>query len=61
MRRFPQGYVAVVEGSIPTAEGGVYCTVGGRAFADIVREVCQGAIFTIAAGSCAWDGGLPAA
>jgi hydrogenase small subunit len=58
---FPHGYLAVVEGSIPLAEGGAYCTVGGRSFADIVREVCEGALATIAVGACAWDGGLPAA
>lgn len=61
MAKFPNGYIAVVEGSIPLAGGGVYCTVGGRAFAEVVREVCAGAIGVIAVGSCAFDGGLPAA
>jgi hydrogenase small subunit len=61
MARYPQGYIAIVEGSIPLAEGGVYCTIGGRTFAEIAREVCLGALFSITAGSCAWDGGLPAA
>lgn len=61
MEKFPQGYIAVIEGSIPLAAGGIYCTVGGRAFAEIVREVCEGALGVIAVGSCAFDGGLPAA
>jgi hydrogenase small subunit len=61
MERFPDGYVAIVEGSIPTGADGVYCLVGGRPFADIVREVCAGALATIAVGSCAFDGGTPAA
>jgi hydrogenase small subunit len=61
MERYPDGYIAVVEGGIPTADGGAYCTVGGRAFGDIVREVTDGALATIAVGSCAFDGGLPAA
>ncbi len=61
MERFPNGYVAIVEGSIPTGADGVYCLVGGRPFADIVREVCAGALATIAVGSCAFDGGTPAA
>jgi len=61
MSKFPNGYIAVVEGSIPLAEGGVYCTVGGRAFAEIAREVCAGALGVIAVGSCAFDGGIPAA
>jgi len=54
-------YLVVVEGSIPMAEGGVYCTIGGRTAVDIAREVCRGAAATIAVGACAWDGGLPAA
>jgi hydrogenase small subunit len=61
MEKFPNGYIAVVEGSIPLAEGGVYCTIGGKAFSETVREVCEGALATIAVGSCAFDGGLPAA
>ncbi len=61
METYPDGYIAVVEGAIPNAEDGVYCTVGGRAFRDIVRDVCDGALFTIAVGSCASHGGLPAA
>ncbi|HEX2756240.1 MAG TPA: hydrogenase small subunit [Candidatus Limnocylindrales bacterium] len=59
--RFPNGYFAVVEGAIPTAEDGAYLTIGGRPFGDIVREVCDGAVATIAVGSCAFDGGLAAA
>ena len=61
MEQFPDGYVAVVEGSIPVDDDGVYCMIGGRPFADIVREVCDGALATIAVGSCAFDGGTPAA
>ena len=61
MAKYPNGYIAVVEGSIPLADGGVYCTVGGRAFAEIVKEVCAGALGVIAVGSCAFDGGIPAA
>src|SRR5574341_204274 len=54
-------YIAVVEGSIPTGEGGAYCTIGGRAALDIAREVCGAAAATIAIGTCASFGGLPAA
>jgi hydrogenase small subunit len=61
MSKYPNGYIAVVEGSIPLADGGVYCTVGGRAFAETVKEVCAGALGVIAVGSCAFDGGIPAA
>lgn len=55
------GYIAVVEGSIPTGENGAYCTIGGRSALDIAREVCGGAMATIAIGTCASYGGLPAA
>jgi hydrogenase small subunit len=54
-------YLLVVEGSIPLAEGGIYCTVGGRGFAEIVREAAADAAAVITVGSCAFDGGLPAA
>jgi hydrogenase small subunit len=54
-------YIAVVEGSIPTGAGGAYCTIGGRAAVDIAREVCGNALATIAVGTCAAFGGLPAA
>jgi len=61
MAAHPDGYIAVVEGGIPTADEGVHCTIGGRAFRDVVREVCDGALATIGVGSCAYDGGSPAA
>jgi hydrogenase small subunit len=54
-------YLAVVEGSIPTGAEGAYCTIGGRAALEIAREVCGGAAATIAIGTCAAFGGLPAA
>jgi hydrogenase small subunit len=54
-------YLAVVEGSVPTGAGGAYCTIGGRAAVDIAREVCGGAAATIAIGTCAAFGGIPAA
>ena len=51
-------YIAVVEGAIPTADGGVYCTIAGRTALDIAREVCSNSAANIAVGACAWDGGL---
>jgi len=54
-------YIAVVEGSIPLKDGGVYCCIGGRAAVDIAREVCGNAFATITAGTCAAYGGIPAA
>ena len=54
-------YLAVIEGSIPLAASGVYCTIGGRSAIDLVREVCTNAYATIAVGTCAAFGGIPAA
>ncbi len=51
-------YLVIVEGAIPTGEGGVYCTIGGRTALDLAREVCTNAAGVIAVGACAWDGGL---
>jgi hydrogenase small subunit len=58
--RFPNGYIAVVEGAMPTAESGVFATLAGRPVRDVVSEVCAGALGTIAVGSCAYDGGVSA-
>ena len=35
----PEGFICVVEGAIPTAENGIYGTIGGRTMLDICREV----------------------
>ncbi len=53
-------YLVVVEGAIPLADDGVYCTVAGRTAIDLAREVCGNAAASIAVGACAWDGGLVA-
>lgn len=54
-------YFVVVEGSIPLRDGGVYCCIGGKAAIDIAKEVCGNAFATIAVGTCAAFGGIPAA
>ena len=54
-------YIAVVEGSIPTGANGAYCAIGGKSALAIAREVCGNAMATIAIGTCASFGGLPAA
>ena len=61
MTTFAGRYIAVVEGAVPGAEDGVFALSGGRPLREIVREVCDGALATIAVGSCAFDGGLPGA
>ncbi|HSD11593.1 MAG TPA: hydrogenase small subunit [Candidatus Binatia bacterium] len=54
-------YLVVVEGSIPSKDDGVYCTIGGRTALDIAREVCGHAAATITVGACAFYGGWPSA
>ncbi|MDY6796567.1 MAG: hydrogenase small subunit [Actinomycetota bacterium] len=69
-------YVLVVEGPIPTAEGGEYCTFGleketkdldgnqvpkDKPIYDWMKEVVPGAAAVIALGNCASFGGIPGA
>jgi hydrogenase small subunit len=54
-------YLMLVEGSIPTEDGGVYCCIGGRTALDIVTEAAAGAKAVIAWGSCASNGCIQAA
>ncbi len=54
-------YIALVEGAIPGDIDSGYCTIGGRSALDIAREVCGSAMATVAVGTCATFGGLPAA
>ncbi len=61
MREHPGEYILAVEGNAPTADGGVYCTVAGETFLDILKETAEGARAIIAWGSCASDGCVQAA
>jgi len=57
----PNGYLCVVEGSIPTAMDGLYGTIGGKTMYEINKEVLAGAKGVIAYGTCACFGGIPSA
>jgi hydrogenase small subunit len=61
MTNFPGQYICVVEGSIPTAAGGIHCLIRGRTALSLAQEACGNAMATLAVGTCAWDGGLAAA
>jgi [NiFe] hydrogenase small subunit len=54
----PDGYIAVVEGGIPTAEDGIHGMVGGKTMYEINKEVLPGAKAVITIGSCANFGGI---
>lgn len=55
------GYLCIVEGGIPTKADGKYLTVGSKTALQIAKEVTSKAVATIAIGSCATWGGVPAA
>ncbi len=56
IKEHPGEYVLAVEGNAPTNDGGVYCTVGGDTFLNVLRETAEHAKFVVAWGSCASNG-----
>ncbi len=61
MKKYKGEYIMLVEGSIPTNDNGIYCTIGGRTALDIVQEAAEGAKAIIAWGSCASNGCIQSA
>lgn len=61
MKAFHGKYILCVEGAIPTNDGGIYCTIGGKTFESIVEEAAEGAAAVVAWGSCASNGCIQAA
>jgi hydrogenase small subunit len=55
------GYLLVVEGSIPTADDGIYCCIGGKTALQLLDEAVSNALAVVAVGNCATFGGLPKA
>ncbi len=51
--------ILIVEGAIPTADGGVYCTIAGKTAVQHLQEAAAASKLVIAVGACAWDGGFP--
>ncbi len=56
MKNYAGKYILLVEGSIPTHDGGVYCVIAGRTAEDILQEAAKDAAAVIAWGSCASHG-----
>ncbi len=54
-------YVLVIEGAIPTKDGGIYCKIGNRTAMELATTVAKDAAAVIAIGSCASWGGVPSA
>jgi [NiFe] hydrogenase small subunit len=57
----PNGFLAVVEGGIPTKDNGLYGKVGGRTMLEINSEILPKAKAVISYGTCATFGGVQAA
>jgi hydrogenase small subunit len=54
-------FVLVVEGAVPTKDGGIYCKIGGRTALEILQETAEHAGAIVAIGSCASWGGVSSA
>ncbi len=54
-------FLCVVEGAIPTKDGGIYCKIGGRTAMEILEDVAPKSTAVIAIGTCAAFGGIQAA
>lgn len=54
-------FICVVEGAIPTKDGGIYCKIGDRTAMDILAATAPHAAAVIAIGTCASFGGIQAA
>jgi len=54
-------YILLVEGAVPTNDGGVYCMVAGKTAESTLKRVAADAAAVIAWGACASFGGVQAA
>ncbi|MDE2148939.1 MAG: hydrogenase small subunit [Gammaproteobacteria bacterium] len=52
-------YLVVVDGSVPTADGGIYNCAAGRTAVDILTETAKGAAAIVCVGTCSSFGGIP--
>ncbi len=53
------GYILAIDGAIPMAENGKFCTIGGKTFKDIVVTAAKNAAVIVCVGSCSSFGGIP--
>ncbi len=52
-------YIVIVDGSVPTAEGGVHSTIAGMTNLQMLEETVKDAFAVISVGTCAAFGGIP--
>ncbi|MCL2481944.1 MAG: hydrogenase small subunit [Propionibacteriaceae bacterium] len=53
-------HILVVNGSIPTKDNGIYCTIGGKSAETVLRESAEHAVAVLAVGACAVFGSVQA-
>jgi len=56
-----QPHILVVNGSIPTKDGGIYLTIGGQPAEKVLRDAAKNATAILAVGACAVYGSVQAA
>jgi len=61
IKEHPGEFLLAVEGNAPTKDGGIYCTIGGETFLNILKETAAHAKAIVAWGSCASNGCVQAA
>lgn len=54
-------HILVINGSVPTKDGGIYCTIGGETTETVLRRAAKNATHVLAVGSCAYFGSIQAA
>lgn len=54
-------YFLVVEGATPTAQGGIFCKVGGKTALESLRHAAEGAAAILCIGTCSSFGGIQSA
>ncbi|MDR2374467.1 MAG: hydrogenase small subunit [Bifidobacteriaceae bacterium] len=55
-----QDHILVVNGSIPTKDGGIYCTIGGESAEEVLLKSAEKATAILAVGACAVWGSVQA-
>ncbi|HWS03878.1 MAG TPA: hydrogenase small subunit [Gammaproteobacteria bacterium] len=55
------GYLVLVDGSIPTKDGGIYSTIAGMTNLQMLKETLENAAAVVTIGTCAAYGGIPKA
>ena len=53
-------HILVVNGSVPTKDGGIYCTIGGKSAEQVLKDAAKNASAVLAVGACAVWGSVQA-